>query len=53
MPAVPNLVMSKPKRGAAMGKKLQVADLGDLLEQPLIELGRLRAWDFADEEVFH
>ena len=35
MPAVPHLVVSKPKRGAAMRKKLQVADLGDLLEQPL------------------
>ena len=35
MPAVPNLIVSKPKRGAAMRKKLQVADLGDLLEQPL------------------
>jgi len=33
MPAVPNLIVSKPKRGAAMRKKL-------------------RAWDFADEEVF-
>lgn len=36
MPAVPNLVVSEPKKkGAAMRKKLQVADLGDLLEQPL------------------
>lgn len=35
MPAVPHLVVSKPKRGAAMRKRLQVADLGDLLEQPL------------------
>ena len=35
MPAVPNLVVSNLKRGDAMRKKLQVADLGDLLEQPL------------------
>jgi hypothetical protein len=35
MSAVPHLVVTKAKRGAAMRKKLQVADLGDLLEQPL------------------
>jgi len=35
MSAVPHLVLSKAKRGAAMRKKLRVADLEDLLEQPL------------------
>ena len=35
MLTVPHLVVSKAKRGAPMRKKLQVAGLGDLLEQPL------------------